>query len=972
MVTRFKLMIPTFVLSLALVGCKDGDPGLSDGEGGGPSDVDSANGDVCNEDEECDDLNFCNGAEQCVRGFCQQNSPIECDDDIPCTVDRCVERTRSCENALPDADADGSFDLKCTDKEGNVGSDCDDDDPESFPGNTEVCDAGQRDEDCDPTTLGFRDADNDGYLDAQCCNPQPNGKLKCEKDCDDHKANVNPESPEVCDFLDNDCNDDIDEGVSVSMFPDTDHDAHGKSSVDPVDTCPGAVGYASISNDCDDEDPEVFLGQFEICDDKDNNCDGNADEVEEYAPWYRDTDKDTYGDPDSKPVFSCYRVNGRVLSQNDCDDQNKKVSPNATETCDALDNDCNGLADYKLAGVNDFEDDDNDGVPDAECDGGIDCNDTDPRTGEGKEEVCDHVDNDCDGDVDEQTVQNIWYIDEDGDGWGVVLGSALASCEPIPARAAQFGDCDDSDSVEANGIHPGATEYCDGVDQDCDGTIDEGASVHCKADNALSTCQRGRCEILTCVPGFTDSALKAGSDCDEEVDLSTLPPGIGCTVNSDCNDGNLCTGVETCHEGFCRAGAAVNCELLGQVLQGDVVISNGLDIKALEEIELITGDVLIDGTLLSSLAGLEALKTIGGNLTITNNTNLKKLSGSALSNLEIVGGSITVDNNAALTSVDLPSLVSAGAINITFNPALLEITGYANLALVEDHIKIEGNAGLTTLSGFGSLERIGGQGSCAEGCYLPGEGGLDLIEQMGLSEMTAFESLSTVEGGIYLREIAIDVLNFPELTDAGDGFEYDGWQVEEILLPKLEHCIQFSITDGTYNYETEQQISGILQTVSVPQLRVVEDRIGLSGVTVLEALEFPELVSANFVYIVLDSTAQELKTIALPKLRSAEYLSIQASQSSPPQLATIDLSSLESVGSELRITTAIPSLAGDGLLLGSLTEVGEGSGYLTLCTGSDPQNTGTFVNDSCEVLQTLVSASSGIIQSSCGQCTISE
>src|SRR5690606_2743176 len=224
-------------------------------------------------------------------------------------------------------------------------------------------------------------------------------------------------------------------------------------------------------------DPEVFTGQFEICDEKDNNCNGDVDEVRELAPWYKDRDGDGYGDPESTPVFSCYRIPGRVLSQNDCNDDPEEagntVNPNATEICDGQDNDCNGRADFKLAGVNNFEDDDDDGAADADC-GGPDCNDQDPRTAEGAEEVCDRIHNDCDGEVDEQTVQNIWYIDEDGDGWGVVIGSALASCDPIAGRASNFGDCDDSNRDRK----PGVAEYCDGIDNDCDGIKDEGAGVH--------------------------------------------------------------------------------------------------------------------------------------------------------------------------------------------------------------------------------------------------------------------------------------------------------------------------------------------------------------------------------------------------------------------------------------------------------------------------------------------------------------
>jgi len=432
---RPSLLYPSLVLSLFLGGCNNADDGPIDLGLGGELNTGSDSATACDKDDDCDDSIFCNGEESCDDGFCRRGTRVVCDDGIDCTIERCAESSQTCTSMLPDADADGSQDANCEDRDGMRGDDCDDQDAESFPGNTEVCDADHRDEDCDPTTLGVRDADNDSYLDGQCCNMQDDKKLECGEDCDDHKANVNRESPEVCDGLDNDCNDEIDEGVSDDMYPDRDHDGHGDDSADVMAACPLTVGFAPLANDCDDDDPEVFLGQFEICDEKDNNCDGTADEVREFAPWFKDTDQDGYGDPDSTPVLSCYRVTGRVLSQNDCDDHTNKVNPNATELCDGADNDCNGLSDYKLAGVNNFEDDDRDGIADAACDGGVDCNDTDPRTGEGKEEVCDHVDNDCDGQVDEQTVQNIWYIDEDGDGWGVVLGSALASCEPLPARA---------------------------------------------------------------------------------------------------------------------------------------------------------------------------------------------------------------------------------------------------------------------------------------------------------------------------------------------------------------------------------------------------------------------------------------------------------------------------------------------------------------------------------------------------------
>src|SRR6478609_8448317 len=551
-------------LLLASTGCKGDDGGGGGGGGEGGTLIDDR-GISCEEDSECDDHIYCNGQESCDSGVCRQGERVGCNDGIACTVDL-------------------------------------------------------RDEDCDPTTIGSRDADHDGYLDALCCNEQPSGKMKCGTDCDDNKSNVNPESPEVCDFLDNDCNDEVDEGVSIEMYPDQDFDGHGDDAADSVQTCAGAVGVASLHDDCDDEDPEVFLGQFEICDEKDNNCDPLrlADEVKEYAPWYKDQDGDTYGDPESTPIFSCYRPAGRVLSQNDCSDDDNKVNPNATEICDGKDNDCNGWPDAKVSGVNNFEDDDRDGVADADC-GGDDCDDTDPRTAGGAEEVCDHIDNDCNGEVDERTVQNIWYIDSDGDGWGVVIGSALASCDPLQDRASKFGDCNDDEAS----IHPDVTEYCDGEDNDCDGATDEGASVFCKADNALSSCSHGACRIFTCTPGFADVNNDYTDGCEEEA-VPVYTGQLNCALDSECTDNNLCNGIESCvqrGEGTeCKRGTPVNCDLGTTVIDGNVAIHTGLDIKAIEGVDTITGDLDISYTELTSLVGLESLKTIGGSLIVRGNS----------------------------------------------------------------------------------------------------------------------------------------------------------------------------------------------------------------------------------------------------------------------------------------------------------------------------------------------------------------
>ena len=115
-------------------------------------------------------------------------------------------------NQPKDADGDGHDAII------HGGDDCDDNDANRFPGNVEVADPANHDEDCDPTTFGSRDQDGDGFIDALACNRMRNGELNCGRDCDDRKPWVHPNQMDVFNGEDDNCNGAIDEHQSEATI----------------------------------------------------------------------------------------------------------------------------------------------------------------------------------------------------------------------------------------------------------------------------------------------------------------------------------------------------------------------------------------------------------------------------------------------------------------------------------------------------------------------------------------------------------------------------------------------------------------------------------------------------------------------------------------------------------------------------------------------------------------------------------
>ncbi|MFN7142841.1 MAG: MopE-related protein, partial [Myxococcota bacterium] len=252
----------------------------------------------------------------------------------------------------------------------------------------------------------------------------------------------------------------------------------GESGVDCFDE--DGDGYCTSDGDCDDNDPSVSPDADEICDGNDNNCNGEIDENGETV-FYADSDGDGFGDPDMS-VTACEPDSGFVANSDDCDDRESMVYPGADEQCDGLDNDCDRVVDEDLT-TTFYRDADGDGYGDEgwaveECTSpgegwvgsGGDCDDSEPFAWTGATELCDSVDNDCNGTVDDG-LSTRWYPDADGDGYGDE-SAAMDSCvDPGAGYLSTGGDCDDGEPR----AWTGASEYCDTVDNDCNGLVDDDA-----------------------------------------------------------------------------------------------------------------------------------------------------------------------------------------------------------------------------------------------------------------------------------------------------------------------------------------------------------------------------------------------------------------------------------------------------------------------------------------------------------------
>ena len=460
------------------------------------------------------------------------------------------------------ADGDGAVDtgaLGFTDADGDgfpSDEDCDDDDASVGPGATEICDG--IDNDCDGDvdeevlTTFYADADRDGFGDpddgVESCDA-PAGRVTSAIDCDDTNPNAYPGNPEVCDYVDNNCDGEVDEGLIEAWWMDTDRDGYGDPGSETLD-CVQPPDTADNDGDCDDRDPTVNPGALEICNGKDDDCDGTIDgpDSADLQTWYLDADGDGYGDLDA-PVQACTQPSAAVTDTTDCDDGDFSVNPAATEVCNAIDDDCDGHIDDadpsldSATGTTWYTDGDGDGYggagsvwaciqPSGTTATASDCDDATAAVHPGATEVCNTIDDDCDGDIDDAdssvdtSTGSVFYSDADSDGYGDASATVSACTQPSGA-VADDTDCDDT----TGDVNPGATEVCDGQDNDCDGNGDpmNGSDAACPAADCL--------DVLTYSPG-SDGVywIDAGGTTAYEVYCDLTSEGGGWTLTTVVSD----------------------------------------------------------------------------------------------------------------------------------------------------------------------------------------------------------------------------------------------------------------------------------------------------------------------------------------------------------------------------------------------------------------------------------------------------
>ncbi len=378
----------------------------------------------------------------------------------------------------------------------------------------------------------YADFDGDGYGDPfnfLVAPEAPDGFVNNNDDCNDEAFFINPGISEICNNYDDNCNTDIDEGLTFTIYyADEDGDTYGSPEVF-INSCQPTPppGYSNDFTDCNDFYFFANPGASETCNGVDDNCDGNIDEGV-IVLFYVDSDGDGYGNPDIT-LLACTPPPNYILDNTDCNDSEFFINPGAAEICNGIDDNCNAMSDEGLAFYNYFADFDADNfgnpgfiiitcseiIPDGYTLDNTDCNDSDMNIYPGAVEICNFTDDNCDFLIDEGLPVFTYYADLDGDEYGNIADIIVTCVDgAIPGYVSDSTDCIDTDI----NINPSAIEICNLIDDDCDGATDEDLLMHTY---------------------FADADNDDYGDPDaDDIFCNVIPPEGYVYDNTDCDDTN--------------------------------------------------------------------------------------------------------------------------------------------------------------------------------------------------------------------------------------------------------------------------------------------------------------------------------------------------------------------------------------------------------------------------------------------------
>jgi len=391
----------------------------------------------------------------------------------------------------------------------------------------------------DPSSLGnltptvmsgywpwYSDGDDDTYGDAYDVldsETDPGAGYTLDfSDCDDGDEFINPAASEYCNGLDDNCNGSSDEGLpSVTYYQDSDSDGYGNAGTSQ-DACKTPPGYVLDATDCNDAAGSIHPGATEVCDGVDNDCNVSTADGSEEA-WFDDLCDGADSDLCEEGNYGC------TGGAQTCSD----TSNDTLDICNGLDDDCDAASDdgteEVLFGVG------CDGADSDECQEGtyicagvsLACSDTTADN----IEICDGADNDCDGTIDNGLVLSTFYADTDEDTFGDAA-VATSACDVPTGYVDNDTDCDDTSDT----VYPGAPETCNGIDDDCDTTPDDGL--------ATSTYYRdfdedgyGNPAVNSLLCGPVSGYVADSTDCDDN-DVTAFPgaPEVCDGEDNNCDD----------------------------------------------------------------------------------------------------------------------------------------------------------------------------------------------------------------------------------------------------------------------------------------------------------------------------------------------------------------------------------------------------------------------------------------------------